>query len=272
MLRGASRAALGRAQEELAAAMAADPAAAAAISGDLFGGAALLDGEPALRRALTDATSPEGARTGLVRGLLGGRVSRPTLDLLAGMATARWSAPRDLASAAERLAVMATAAMADQAGQLDDLEDELFRFGRILTGEPDLRSALSNPQLPAERKRGLLDALLASRVTPAALLLITQAAVHPRGRSLDESLEEYARLAAAWRQRLIAVVRVATELTGSQRERLAAALSATYGRGIHLNVVVDPLVVGGMSVQIGDEFIDGSVASQLAALRRRLAA
>ncbi len=272
MLRGASRAALGEAQDQLAAAVAADPAVAGPLSEELFGVAGLLDGEPALRRALTEATSPAAARTGLVRGLLGGRVSRATLDLVAGMASARWSAPRDLATAAERLAALASAAVADSAGQLDDLEDELFRFSRILSREPELRSALSNPQLPADRKQGLLNALLGSRVSPVALRLITQAVLYPRGRSLDESLEEYARLAAAWRQRLIAVVRVATELTDSQRDRLTAALSATYGRGIHLNVVVDPQVVGGMSVQIGDEFMDGSVASQLAALRRRLAA
>jgi F-type H+-transporting ATPase subunit delta len=272
MLRGASRAALGSAQEQLAAAVSADPAAAAAIGDDLFAVTSLLDGEPALRRALTDATSPAGARTGLASGLLGGRVSRPALDLVAGMVSTRWSAPRDLASAAERLAVMATAAAADTTGELDDLEDQLFRFGRIVAGAPELRLALSSPRLPAERKRALLDSLLERRVGAAALRLITQAALHPRGRSLDESLEEYARLAAAWRQRLIAVVRVATELTGSQRERLAAALSAAYGRGIHLNVVIDPHVVGGMSVQIGDEFIDGSVASQLALLKRRLAA
>jgi F-type H+-transporting ATPase subunit delta len=272
MLRGASRTAVSTAQDELAAAVAADPGAAASLSEELFAVAGLLDGETALRRALADATSPVNARTGLVRGLLGGRVSRVTLDLVANMVSARWSAPRDLPAAAERLAVQATAAMADAADQLDDLEDELFRFGRIVGQEPDLRAALASSQLPAERKRGLLDALLAGRVTPAALRLIGQAAVHPRGRSLEESLEEYARLAAAWRQRLIAVVRVAAGLTGSQRERLAAALSATYGRGIHLNVVVDPGIVGGMSVQIGDEFIDGSVASRLAVLKRRLAA
>ena len=77
--------------------------------------------------------------------------------------------------------------------------------------------------------------------------------------------------AAAWRERLIAVVRVATGLTEDQRERLTAALSHTYGHDVHLNVVVDPGVVGGMSVQIGDELIDGSVASRLAELRQRLA-
>jgi F-type H+-transporting ATPase subunit delta len=272
MLHGSSRVALGAAQDQLAAAVTADPAAAGTISDDLFAVAGLLDREPALRRALTDATSPVGARTGLIRGLLGGRISRPALDLLAGMVSARWSAPRDLVTAAERLAVQASAAMADQAGQLDDLEDELFRFSRIVRQQPDLRAALAGQQFPAERRRELLERLLAGRVTPAALRLITQAVAAPRGRSLEESLEEYARLAAEWRQRLIAVVRVATELTGTQRERLAAALSATYGHGIHLNVVVDPLVVGGMSIQIGDEVIDGTLSSRLALLRRRLAA
>lgn len=272
MLHGASRTAVRSAQDELAAAVSADPAAAATISEELFEVAGLLEREPALRRALTDSTSPVGARTGLVRGLLGGRVARVTLNLVAAMVSARWSAPRDLATAAERLAVQATAAMAEAEGQFDELQDELFRFGRIVGGEPELRAALASPQLPADRKRGLLEALLASRVTPAALRLITQAALHQRGRSLEASLEEYAQLAAAWRQRLIAVVRVATELTSSQRERLTAALSATYGHGIHLNVVIDPAVVGGMSIQIGDEFIDGSLASQLTLLRRRLAA
>jgi F-type H+-transporting ATPase subunit delta len=96
--------------------------------------------------------------------------------------------------------------------------------------------------------------------------------VHSRGRSLDASLAEYARLAAQWRQRLIAVARVARELTARQRERLVSALESAYGHEIHLDVIVDPDVLGGMSIQIGDEFIDGSVASRLTTLRRRLAA
>jgi F-type H+-transporting ATPase subunit delta len=271
MMRGASRAALAEAKEQLAAAVA-DPSAAATIGDELFEVTTLLDAEKGLRRALADSTIAVGARAGLVRGLLGGRVSGATLDLSVTLASLRWSVPRDLPDAAEQLAVLASSAAAESEGHLDDLEDELFRFGRIVSGEPELRSALSNPLLPAERKHALLEALLAGKVTPTALRLITQAAVHPRGRSLDASLEEYARLAAGWRQRLIALVRVAAELTASQRSRLVAALSATYGHDVHLNVVIDPAVVGGMSVQIGDEFIDGSVGSRLARLRRRLAA
>src|SRR5205807_2995347 len=98
----------------------------------------LLDQEPGLRRALADYTSAPEARTGLVRDLLGDRVSPATLDVVSGLASARWSVPRDLADAAEELAVLATAAAAGGAGNLDNVEDELFRFGRIASGEPEL--------------------------------------------------------------------------------------------------------------------------------------
>ena len=269
-MRGASRASFIMAREQLTDALEgrADPGV---LGEELFAVTHLLDREPGVRRALTDATSLSAARSGLARRLLDGRVSGPTLDLITGMADSRWSSPRDLADAAEELAVLATSAAAERDGQLDDLEDELFRFGRILSAEPALRSALSDPALPGEGKRDLLDTLLAAKVTPAALRLIAQAVVYPRGRSLEATLDEYGRLAAAWRQRLIAVVRVAVGLTEEQRGRLAAALAQTYGHDVHLNVVVDPGVVGGISVQIGDEFIDGSVASRLAQLRQRLA-
>ena len=269
-MRGASRGSFIMAREQLTAALAAqaDPAA---LGEELFAVTHLLDREAGLRRALTDVTSPAAARSGLARRLLDGRVSAPTVDLVSGMADLRWSSPRDLAGAAEELAVLAMAAAAEGSGQLDDLEDELFRFGRILTTEPGLRSALEDEGPPDEGKRGLLDTLLAAKVSPAALRLITEAVLYPRGRNLETTLDEYGRLAAAWRQRLIAVVRAATGLTEEQRGRLAAALSQTYGHDVHLNVVVDPGVVGGISVQIGDEFIDGSVASRLAQLRQRLA-
>jgi F-type H+-transporting ATPase subunit delta len=269
-MRGASRGSFIMAREQLTAALA-DQSTAAALGEDLFAVTHLLDQEPGVRRALTDATSPLAARTGLARRLLEGRVSGPTLDLVTGMADSRWSSPRDLADAAEELAVLATAAAAEHDGQLDDLEDELFRFSRILSAEPALRSALEDQGLPDEGKRGLLDTLLADKVNPAALRLIIQAVIYPRGRHLETTLDEYGRLAAAWRQRLIAVVRVAAGLTEDERGRLAAALSHTYGHDVHLNVVIDPGVMGGISVQIGDEVIDGSVASRLAQLRQRLA-
>jgi len=185
---------------------------------------------------------------------------------------ARWSVSANLAEAIEQLAVTAFSAAAERARHLDDLEDQLFRFGRVVVSAPELRTALSNPTVPAQYKQQLLDTLLEGKVTADARRLIGQAAVHPRGRSLDATLDEYARLAAQWRQRLVALARVAIPLTERQRERLIAALADAYGHEVHLDVIVDPRIEGGISVQIGDEFIDGSVASRLAALRRRLAA
>jgi F-type H+-transporting ATPase subunit delta len=95
--------------------------------------------------------------------------------------------------------------------------------------------------------------------------------VSPLGRSLDLSLEEYARLAARRRARLVAEVHVAVALTAEQRSRLAASLTETYGHEVYLNVVLDPKVTGGLTVRVGDELIDGSVATRLAEARRRLA-
>ena len=270
-MRGASRVAFADARDRLTEQVAGADVAAT-VGDELFAVVGLLDHEPGLRRALADYTSSQAARTGLVRDLLGGRVSAATLQVVSGLAGARWSVPRDLADAAEQLAVFATAAAAEGAGNLDDVEDELFRFGRIAGGEPALLAALSDRRLPDNQKRALLDELLAAKVAPASLQLIAQAAIHPRGRNLEANLADYARLVAAWRQRLIAVVRVATGLSDQQRQRLTRALSAIYGHGIQLNVVIDPQVVGGVSVQVGDEVIDGTLSSRLAALRRHWAA
>jgi F-type H+-transporting ATPase subunit delta len=269
-MRGTSRDSLAEASDQLSA-LATSKDVADKIGDDLFAVVRLLDSEHGLRRALTDPARPAEAKAGLIRSLLAGKVSPPTLDLLAGLVSARWSAARDLGDAAEELAVKAVVISAERSRKLDDLEDELFRFGRVVVAQPELHWALADPNLPAMRKQGLLGALLDGKITPDAQRLITQAVLQPRGRNLEANLETYAKLAAERRQRLVAVVRVASVLTQAQQDRLAAGLAALYGHDVFLNIVLDPQVVGGMSVQVGDEFIDASVASRLAALRRKLA-
>ena len=269
-MRGASRASLAEAKEQLAAVISGG-ADLSQLGDELFAVAGLLDAQAGLRRTLSDPTREAQAKAGLVQELLGSRIAPTTLELVRGLASARWSDPADLADAAEQLAALTIIEIAEQDHKLDDLEDELFRFGRIVNAEPELRSALSSPFIAAERKHELLDALLGGKVTGPTLRLVTQAADQARGRSLDASLDEYARLAAERRERLVAEVHVAVALTAAQRRRLAAALAASYGHDVHLNIVLDPRVIGGMSVQISGELIDGSMASQLAGLRRRLA-
>jgi F-type H+-transporting ATPase subunit delta len=270
-MRGISRASLAEVEERLEP-LTADPAAAARLGNELFAVAGVLASQPALRRALTDQSRSASARSALAVSLLAGKVSDDASGLVSAAAAARWSAAADLTDAVEQLAVQAVVAAAEAEGHLDDLEDELFRFGRIVASTPELRIVLTNPFVSAQAKRELLSGLLEGRVTDESLRLVTEAAVGPLGRSLDVSLEEYARLAARRRERLVAEVHVAVPLTDQQRARLASALSAAYAHQVHLNVVIDPKVAGGMTVRIGDELIDASVATRLAAARRRMVA
>jgi F-type H+-transporting ATPase subunit delta len=270
-MRGISRASLAQVEERLEPLTAA-PEQANALGSELFAVAGLLASEPALRRALTDPSRSREARAGLASAVLSGKVSAGCLSLVGEAAAARWSAPGDLTDATEQLAVQAIVAAAEQEGRLDDLEDELFRFGRVVASTPELRIALTNPFVPADGKQALLADLLAGKATPEAVRLVTQAAVNPLGRSLDVSLEEYARIAAQRRERLVAEVHVAAPLSQRQRQRLGQVLATAYGHQVHLNVVLDPRVAGGMTIKIGDELIDGSVATRLAEARRGMAA
>lgn len=269
-MRGSSRASLADAKDRLSALL--PRTSASQLADELFSVTAVLDRQPAVRRALADPASARSARTGLAQALLRDKVSADTVELVSSVASSQWAESADLADAIEQLAVLALVAEADRAGQLDDLEDDLFRFGRVVGSQAELRAALSNPFAPANAKQDLVTSLLGGKVIPQTIQLVTQAALHPRGRSLDRSLEEYARLAAEYRERLVAEVRVASELSAAQRERLAAALAQAYGHRVHLNIVLDPAVIGGMIIRIRGEQIDGSVATRLAEIRRRLTA
>ncbi len=268
-MRGASRASYGGLREQLDAVVH-GPVLADLIGDELFAVVRLLDSEHGLRRALADPTKLSHEKAEVARRLLHGRVAPETEDMMAETAAARWATPGDLADAVEQLAIEAFTLAAQYGGTLDDLEDDVFRFGRLVSGQPGLRSALIGPA-PVGAKQSLLDNLLSGKVSSPSLSLITQVLTHPRGRSPQAVLDLCATIAARRREQLVAVVRVAAELTTQQRRRLAATLAEAYGRGVHLNVVQDPAVIGGMSVQIGDELIDGTAASRLATVRRRLA-
>jgi len=270
-MRGASRASFADLSEGLAAADITSATVATRLANELFAVVGVLDTEHMLRRALSDAGKPAAEKGAIVGALLHGKVTRRTEALVVAAVESRWASPGDLADAVERLAIEAMVLAADTDGSLDELEDELFRFGRVISAQPDLRAALADASLPEDGKRGLLDALLAGKVTPAALALINQVVAHPRGRSLLVALDICADIAARRRQQLIAVVRSAVELSASQRSRLAEALAGVYGHRVQLNVLLDPSVLGGISVQIGDDLIDGTAATRLAEVRRKLA-
>jgi len=270
-MRGVSRASYAELSERLSAEHIESATVATRLASELFAVVGLLDTEHGLRRALSDPGKPGPEKGAVVAALLHGKITQRAEGLVAAAAEARWAGSGDLSDAIEELAVEATVLAAEADDGLDDLEDGLFRFGRVVSAHPDLRSALADPALPEQGKRELLRTLLDGKVTPVTLGLIEQMVAHPRGRTLSVALDMCADVAARRREQLIAVVRTAVELSAARRRRLVQALSAAYGHDVHLDVVIDPSVVGGISVQIGDELIDGTAASRLAAVRRKLA-
>ncbi|GII91271.1 F0F1 ATP synthase subunit delta [Sinosporangium siamense] len=268
-MRGLSRASLAEVEERFnGVAGAAD---LGTLADELFAVADLFDREHGLRRSLSDPSVPAAQKAQAARVLLDGKVSPATVSTVESAVGAKWSRAGDLPDVLERLGVVAACAEAESQSRLDDVEDELFRFGRIVAASPDLRRALTGPSLPAEGKRALLNELIGGKVAPSTLRLLAQLVTHSRGRSLDGGLEEFGGLAAEQRQRLVAVVRSAIALSEEHKQRLAAWLRASFGRDVHLNVEVDPRVLGGFSIRIGDEIIDTSIAGRIEEVRRRLA-
>ncbi|MEJ2579571.1 MAG: F0F1 ATP synthase subunit delta, partial [Kineosporiaceae bacterium] len=228
-------------------------------------------GHPGLRRALTDPSRDGTAKAELITRLVGGSVCGPAADLLSGLVRGRWALATDLTDAVEALAVQAELAAAERGGRLDAVEDELFRFSRVVAGDSRLRDAFSLRTEGVERKAELVGRLLGSRVAAESLRLATRAATRPRGMRTEQVREVYVRAAAERRRQLVAEVVCAVPLTEGQRTRLAAALERGYGRPVRLNVDIDPGVVGGLRVQIGGDLIDGTLAARLDEAGRRLA-
>jgi F-type H+-transporting ATPase subunit delta len=270
-MRGVSRASFAALTDRLADEGITSAAVATTLGQELFAVVGVLDTEHGLRRALADPGKPAAEKGAITGALLRGKVARRTEDLVVAAAESHWASPGDLVDGLEQLAVEAMVFAAQADDGLDDLEDELFRFSRVVSAHPELRAALADPGAPAEPKRELLGTLLDGKVTQVALALINQMVAHPRGRALTLALDLCATIAARRREQLIAVVRSAIELSASQRGRLAEALAGAYGHKVHLNVVLDPSVLGGISVQIGDELIDGTAVTRLAEVRRKLA-
>ena len=204
------------------------------------------------------------------RRIFGGKLDTASLDLVKQAVGRRWAATRDLGDSLEYLGVIAVVRGAEAAGQADALEEQLFAFERLVAGTPDLRDALSDPARSVEDKRALLRGLLEGKATPGTIRLAEQS-VAGTHRTVQVALDEYERIAAAYRNRLVAEVRVARPLSDTDGQRLAGSLAKQYGRPVHLNVVVDADVMGGIRVEIGDDVIDGTMVSRLQDARRSLA-
>jgi F-type H+-transporting ATPase subunit delta len=249
----------------------AKPESIAGVADDLLAVADLLRREPRLRRALSDPARPVDDRTGLVRSLLGGKVGDAGLKLVTALVDGRWSAPAELLEASERLGVEALLASADRAGDLGEVEDELFRFGQLVSGDSRLAGALGDVVAPAVQRAELARALLSGKAKPATVRLVEVALGGFGGRSFDAALTRLVELSAERRDRQVAYVTVAAPLSDEEERRLGAKLSELYGREVSVKQLVQPEILGGMSVQVGADLYDGTVLRRLTDTRNALA-
>ena len=239
------------------------------LGDELFSFARALDSAHSLRRALTEPAVPAEAKARLLRSLVEGKLDEATITVIEAAGGRRWSSPRDLPDALEQASVAAHVAKADDAGTLDELEDNLFRFARIAEGDPGLREAFGDPSTPIDGKRSLVDALVGDKVDDTTKTLLGQAVVARRA-SFAATLATYQRVAVSRRDSLVATVWVAAPLDDEHKERLTQALSEEYSRPMHLNVIIDSEILGGVRVAVGDEVLDSTIEARLKLARRRL--
>ncbi|MET1087257.1 MAG: F0F1 ATP synthase subunit delta [Arthrobacter sp.] len=254
------------------------PTASLQLAKELFGILAMVDSSAGLRRALTDPSRNGDEKAALVRRLVGGKVSADAAEIAGELASLRWANARDIGDALETLAATVVISVAENKSAvsasgitgLEELENELFSFNQAVASSHEVQRALSEPQASAAAK-----AKLAERLVPGASeeakVLITQAVTQPRGIKPTRLVQRFAELAAKRQQRWIATVSVTRPLTQTQLERLQAGLNALYGRELKVNITVDPSLIGGVRVQVGDEVLDASVISRLNELQRQLA-
>ncbi|RNL58596.1 F0F1 ATP synthase subunit delta [Arthrobacter oryzae] len=254
------------------------PTASLQLAKELFGILGTVDSSAGLRRALTDPSRNGDEKSALVKQLIGGKVSAEAVEITSGLAGSRWASARDIGDALETLAASVVIAVAENKSAvsasglsgLEALENDLFAFNQTVESSHEIQRALSEPQASPAAKIALAEKLVPG-ASAEAKVLIGQAVSQPRGLRVTRLVGRFAELAAQRQQRWIATVSVTRPLTATQTSRLQAALDELYGRELKINSTVDPALIGGIRVQVGDEVVDASVLARLGQLQRQLA-
>jgi ATP synthase F1 delta subunit len=240
-----------------------DSAELGGFADELASLAGLLLEHPVLRKYLAARTDDSTPKVAMVERLLAGKVGASTLDIAKTAAQQRWSVTRDLPEAFERLARLSVLVSAERENKIEDVEDELFRFGRTLDANSHLASLLSQIEQPVEKRIGLLDSVLGDKPTAWTANLLRQTVRLVHGQNIVDVVPELAELAAARRGESVAHVVAAAPLNEEQYDRLSSVLSRIYGRTISVQLDVDPEVLGGLQIRIGDEVVDGTIVAKL---------
>lgn len=221
----------------------------------------------ALRAALADDSALDSGRTSIIEKVFGSFTPN-ALTVLRSAVSERWSSETDLVAAIEELGIRA---LAESVPAGTSLDEELFVFDRAVSSDPGLELAVGSKLGSVAAKIELVDALLAGKASKQTVAIVRQLVEQPRGRRIGELLRFAISVVADQANLSVATVTSAAHVTPAQLERLAAGLTKQYGRGLRINQVVDPALIGGLRVQVGDDVIDGSISNKINDLRLQLA-
>ncbi|QNH96280.1 F0F1 ATP synthase subunit delta [Corynebacterium anserum] len=242
----------------------------ATTGSELFEVVELLDSERSLRVALVDSAAAPEQRVSLIKGLLAGKVSASTEEIVSAAVSQNWSDTRDFRNGLVALGRRALLRSAEAQGQLERVEEELFQLARIVEREPQLEMLLADKSASEDARRDLLAKVLYGKVTSVTEALALQAVGRVQKRPVED-LDALCDEVAALDGREVARVRSAAPLGEQQQSLLADKLEKIYGRKIAVHSEVDSSLLGGAVIRVGDEVIDGSTAGKLQRLRRSLA-
>ena len=241
------------------------------IGNELFTITSALDNNIQLERALTDPSRPTADKVAVFKEMVGDQVHPMTTEIMTDLASRRWSRARDIANAVEDFGVDAMMYYADATDSTLQVSIELSRLHSSLLNLPVVRSKLYDDQAPSEVRVKLFRELFGDKnLNKVTMRLAEHATCNLRRRRYLETIQWLIKKFSRHMGQSMITVTTAAPLKEEQIKRLIDVYSAKVRRQVHINSVVDPTVLGGMRIQVGDEVTDNTVVAQLQNLHRRV--
>ncbi|MCH4837938.1 F0F1 ATP synthase subunit delta [Bifidobacterium longum] len=241
------------------------------IGNELFTITKVLDDSIQLERALTDPSRPVADKVAVLTELLGDNAHPMTMEIMTDLVSRRWSRARDIANAVEDFGVDAMMYYADATGATLQVSVELSELHSALLNLPVVRAKLYDYQATSEARVKLFHEVFSGKtLNKVTMRLAEHATCNLRRRRYLETIQWLINKFSRHMGESMVTVTTATPLKKEQIERLVEVYSAKVGRQVHINSVVDPTVLGGMRIQVGDEVTDNTVVAQLQNLHRKV--